>query len=172
MPARHTDAAFNFRVAFSEAIDTSAADLRDHALLVTGGRVTGAEQVDGRSDLWQFTIAPNAGADVWVILPATSLCSAEGSICTAGGKPLFNRSEETVRYVAPTDTPTPTATDTPTDTPTATPTPTPTDTPTATATPTDTYADCDADTDDSADGYADSDTDARSAVPAAAACDP
>ena len=152
VPPHHSNGAFNFRIAFSEAIGTGAADLRDHALLVTGGTVTGAQQVDGRSDLWRITIAPDAGVDVWVILPATSLCGAEGGICTAGGKPLFNRSEETVRYVAPTDTPTPTATptdtptttptDTPTDTPTATPTDTPTatptDTPTATATPTDT----------------------------------
>ena len=83
--------------------------MRDHALILTGGSVTGARGVDGRSDLWEITITPDAGADVWVILPASSNCSAQGSICTADQRPLSNRTEVTVRAPAPTATPTATA---------------------------------------------------------------
>ena len=129
------------RIEFSAAIAASDGVMRDHALILTGGSVTGARGVDGRSDLWEITITPDAGADVWVILPASSNCSAQGSICTADQRPLSNRTEVTVRAPAPTATPTATAAPTAT----ATATPTATDNTDRNATDRDRNADRDAD---------------------------
>ena len=59
-PASHDgEDAFTLRIAFSEAVAVSYRTLRDQALEVTGGRVTRAKRVDGRSDLWRITIAPD-----------------------------------------------------------------------------------------------------------------
>ena len=53
LPQSHDgESAFSFQIEFSEDIDAEAAEMRDHALTVTGGSVTGARHVDGRSDLW------------------------------------------------------------------------------------------------------------------------
>ena len=57
-PTHDGESPFSFRIAFSAGITASAADLRDHALAVTGGAVTDAAPVDGRDDLWTFTVTP------------------------------------------------------------------------------------------------------------------
>ncbi len=88
--------AFALRIAFSEAVAVSYRTLRDHALEVTGGSVTRAKRVDGRSDLWRITIEPDSDAEVTVVLPVTNDCDAEGAVCTGDGGPLSNRLELTV----------------------------------------------------------------------------
>ncbi len=96
-PASHNgEAAFTFRIAFSEAVAVSYRTLRDHALDVTGGRVTRAKRVDGRSDLWRITIEPDSDAAVTVVLPVTESCGAEGAICTGDSSALSNRVELTI----------------------------------------------------------------------------
>ena len=96
-PAAHNgEDAFTVRIAFSEAVAVSYRTLRDHALEVTGGRVTRAKRVDGRSDLWRITIAPDGDAGVNVVLPVTDSCDAQGAVCTGDGGPLSNRVELTI----------------------------------------------------------------------------
>ena len=90
-PGSHNgEDAFTFRIAFSEAIATSYEVVRDQSLEVTGGSVTQARRVDGRSDLWEITMEPGSNADVAVILRPDLACDAEGAICTADGKRLSN----------------------------------------------------------------------------------
>ena len=96
-PASHNgEDAFTFRIAFSEAVAASYRTLRDHALDVTGGSVTRAKRVDGRSDLWRITIEPDSDAGVTVVLPVTNDCDAQGAVCTGDGGALSNRVELTV----------------------------------------------------------------------------
>ena len=88
--------AFTVRIAFSEAVAVSYRTLRDHALEVTGGRVREAKRVDGRSDLWEITIAPDGDGGVNVVLPVTGSCDDQGAVCMADGGMLSNRTELTI----------------------------------------------------------------------------
>ena len=91
VPASHDgQSSFTFRIAFSEAIATSYEVVRDQALEVTGGSVSQARRVDGRSDLWEITVEPGSNAAVAVTLRPDLACDAEGAICTGDGKRLSN----------------------------------------------------------------------------------
>ena len=60
LPASHDGStAFSFQIDFSEDIATSAGDMRDHALSVSGGTVSSAAQVNQRDDLWSVTVTPS-----------------------------------------------------------------------------------------------------------------
>ena len=83
------------RILFSEPISISYVTMRDESFDVTGGEVRNARRVDQRNDLWELEIAPSSDADVVIVLPATEDCSAVGAVCTADGKALSNRLEET-----------------------------------------------------------------------------
>ena len=68
------------------------ATLRDDAFDVTGGTVTSVSRlVPGSNQGWDITVAPDAHADVTVVLPVTTDCAASGAVCTAGGKMLSAR---------------------------------------------------------------------------------
>ena len=84
------------RLAFSEPVALSYVTLRDWALEVTGGAVSGARRVDGRNDLWDIVVVADSDADLTVALPATSDCAASGAVCTGGGKPFSHALEATV----------------------------------------------------------------------------
>ena len=43
-----------------------------------------------------ITVRPDSNADVTVVLPVTTKCGAQGSICTQDGRKLSNRLEFTV----------------------------------------------------------------------------
>ena len=58
--------------------------LREDAFTVTGGRVTGGKRVDGRRDLFEMTVRPDANGDVTITLPAGRDCAVSGAICTKG----------------------------------------------------------------------------------------
>ena len=59
MPAEHDGSSpFTFRMSFSAEVTIEPAAMRDHALLVSGGTVTGASRVDGRKDLGEITVQP------------------------------------------------------------------------------------------------------------------
>ena len=79
---------FSFRIAFSEPVATSYRTLQDSALTVTGGAVTSARRMDGRSDLWRVIVTPDNGNAVSVTLPVTTDCDDQGAVCTATGKKL------------------------------------------------------------------------------------
>ena len=80
--------AFTFRIQFSEPVATGYRTLKDSALTVTGGTVTSASRVDGRRDLWQIVVTPDAGGALSVTLPVTTDCDDPGAVCTANGKKL------------------------------------------------------------------------------------
>ena len=88
LPSSHEGTAFTFRVEFSEDVEVSAAEMRDHALTVTGGTVTGAAQVDGRADRWSITVTPSGTEEVLISLPPGRDCSEAGAVCTADGREL------------------------------------------------------------------------------------
>ena len=94
---------FTFRLAFSEDVDISPGDMRDHALLVTGGTVTGAAPAeDGKNDLWEITVQPAGDADIAILIPAGRPCTEQGALCTADGRMLSGAVPAvSVRYVAP-----------------------------------------------------------------------
>ena len=88
LPSSHEGTAFTFRIEFSEDVAVSAAEMRDHALTVTGGTVTGAAQVDGRADRWSITVTPSGTEEVLISLPPGRDCSEAGAVCTADGRQL------------------------------------------------------------------------------------
>ena len=106
--------AFTFRLAFSDDVDIEPAEMRDHALTVTDGTVTDAARVDGRSDLWEFTIEPAGTAAVAILVPQGRACTEQGALCTSEGRRLSGaKTAQTIPYAgsgwhssrAPTDTP-------------------------------------------------------------------
>ena len=105
LPTAHDGrTAFTFRIAFSEAVATSAADMRDHALTVSGGTVTAASQVDGRAGLWSITVTPSGAGAIGIVLPPGRDCAEAGAICTADGRRLFTGRAVEVVATAPATT--------------------------------------------------------------------
>ena len=45
---------------------------------------------------WEITVTPSSNADVTIVLPITSDCTAQGAICYGDGGKLSNRLELTV----------------------------------------------------------------------------
>ena len=102
MPATHDgETPFQFQLRFSEGIKISYKTLRDVSFRVTAGDIKRARRVDGRRDLWEITVEPASESDVELALPVTADCEAAGAVCTAGGKPLSQRLEATVRGPGP-----------------------------------------------------------------------
>ena len=97
VPAAHDgETAFRVRLAFSEGISISYTRMRDASFTVTGGDVTAARRVDGRRDLWEITIEPDADEAVTVRLPETTDCAANGAICTGDGRGLSQALSATI----------------------------------------------------------------------------
>ncbi len=89
LPSEHDGrTAFRFRIEFSEEVAVSAAAMRDEALTVSGGAVTGAARVDGRADLWSVTVTPSGTGEVTISLLPGPDCAADGAVCTADGRKL------------------------------------------------------------------------------------
>ncbi|MDE2813364.1 MAG: fibronectin type III domain-containing protein [Gemmatimonadota bacterium] len=83
VPAEHDGStAFALQIAFSEPIETTQEQMQQ-AFMVTGGTVTSAQKVDGRSTLWEITVTPNGNDDVRIFLPRTTSCSAVGAVCSS-----------------------------------------------------------------------------------------
>ena len=99
-PASHDgSAAFTFELRFSEEPKEgfSYTTLRDHAFTVTVGEVTGVSRLaPPGNDRWEITVSPTSGADVTIVLPITTDCTADGAICADGDRKLSNRLEITV----------------------------------------------------------------------------
>ena len=75
--------------------------MRDHALTVTGGTVTNATRVDGRSDLWELTVEPAGTGAVSILVPLDRACTETGALCTADGQMLTTASGHSVPGPAP-----------------------------------------------------------------------
>ena len=80
--------AFTLRMAFSEDVEITPEDMRDHALTVLGGTVTGAEQVEGLKTLWDLTLQPSGNGPVSILTPLNRACTEVGAFCTADGGTL------------------------------------------------------------------------------------
>ena len=83
--------AFTFELRFSEEPggEFSATTLRDEAMTVVGGTVTNVRQLDtGKNLRWGMTVQPSGNEEVFVILPPTTDCAAQGAICTSDGRVL------------------------------------------------------------------------------------
>ena len=56
-----------------------------------------AKRVTKSSNIsWWITVRPGSNADVTVVLPVTTGCSAQGAICTLDGRKLSNSLNFTV----------------------------------------------------------------------------
>ena len=86
---------FAVQLAFNQPIWLTEAVMRTQALTVTGGRVTRARRVDGRSDRWEIAIQPNPN-DVGISLLPTTSCNTNGAVCTQDGHALSNGLSTTV----------------------------------------------------------------------------
>ena len=102
IPANHDgSSAFTFRIAFSADVTISPRNMRDHALIVSGGTVTGARRVDSRKDLWELTVAPAGTGAVSILAPQNRACTETGALCTAEGQMLSMGPGESVPGPAP-----------------------------------------------------------------------
>ena len=89
LPSQHDgETAFSFRIAFNDDIATGEEEFRDHSVEVWGGRVTRAEPVDQRRDLWEVEVEPASDDLVMVSLRPSLSCDETGAVCTAGGRRL------------------------------------------------------------------------------------
>ena len=101
-PSNHDGStAFTFRIAFSAEVEITPENMRDHALTVAGGTVTNATRVDGRSDLWELTVAPAGTAAVTILVPLNRACTETGALCTADGQTLSTAPGHSVPGPAP-----------------------------------------------------------------------
>ena len=98
LPGSHDgETAFTLGLAFSEEVAVSAQMLRDAALSVTGGSVTGVRQVDAASTRrWEIAVAPSSDAAVTVALAPRASCDEAGAVCTEDGLGLDRAVEAAV----------------------------------------------------------------------------
>ena len=96
-PTEHDgSSAFEVWVGFSHDLRNSEDALRGYPT-VTGGTLQSAGRVDGRGDLWKFTIAPGGDGDVGFSMAAADRCSdEEGVPCSEEGRPLSNDLSTTI----------------------------------------------------------------------------
>ena len=82
------ESGFKVRISFSEDVEITPEDMRDHALLVSGGTVTDAAGVYGRKNLWELTVEPAGTGPVFLLVPPDRACTETGALCTADGRSL------------------------------------------------------------------------------------
>ena len=100
VPSAHDGSGtFTFELRFSEEPhdDFSYTTMKDHALTVTGGRVTKSNRLNPPSNIgWLVHVTPDGDGTVTIVLPATTDCEADGAICTEDGRMLSAEVEITV----------------------------------------------------------------------------
>ena len=88
--------AFNVDVRFSDAIATSAEQMRAR-VEITGGSATGAERLSvANQEIWRITVTPSGEGDIIVRVPVTNDCSGTGAICASGGRGVSEALSTTV----------------------------------------------------------------------------
>ena len=100
-PETHDGSAtFTVELHFSENPELGFQAVRDHVLNLANGSVTRAQRTNPSGDepnrTWTITVRPGGSDDVTIELPATTDCSAQGAVCTTGGKMLSNQHTITV----------------------------------------------------------------------------
>ena len=96
LPDSHNGvASFTFRIVFSESVKVLYS-YGAGMLNVSGGSVTGSQNLDRRTERWEFTIAPHSEGDVEINLPGGRECEYGHIPCGAGERPLSNSLELTV----------------------------------------------------------------------------
>ena len=81
--------AFTAELIFSEQTDTTAAELKDHALTTQGGSITSvAAKTEGSTRAWTVTLQPSGLDHLTITLTGATDCATDGHVCTAGGKLL------------------------------------------------------------------------------------
>ena len=89
MPDSHNgDDSFEFRLDFTQPVEITDVNLRDHALEVDGGSVSNVEAL--QEHRWLITVEPDSSDDVAVSLYEAANCQEPGAICSVGGKGLYN----------------------------------------------------------------------------------
>ena len=88
-PAEHDGSgSFKVRIGFSDAIRISPSAMQDHAVQVTGARVTSARRVQGTGDLWDLEITPAGLGAVTVTVEGGRECGSTGAVCTSDERAL------------------------------------------------------------------------------------
>ena len=81
--------AFTAELIFSEETDTTAAELKDHALTTQGGSITSvAAKTEGSTRAWTVTLQPSGLGHLTMTLTGATDCATDGHVCTAGGELL------------------------------------------------------------------------------------
>ena len=93
--------AFTFRLTFSEDVDISAADLKDHALTVLNGTVTTALALNSGTAEWDLTLQPTGTGPVNILVSPPADCAATGALCTAAGTMLSTGLGQSIPYADP-----------------------------------------------------------------------
>ena len=89
VPPQHDgETPFTLRLALSAPVRNSYTAMREDVLEATGGTVTRARRIDGRSDLWEITITPQGEGNVQLVLAAGRACGTRGALCTRDGRGL------------------------------------------------------------------------------------
>ena len=102
MPESHDGStAFTFRLTFSEDVDISAADLKDHALTVLNGTVTTALALNSGTAEWDLTLQPTGTGPVNILVSPPADCAATGALCTAAGTMLSTGLGQSIPYADP-----------------------------------------------------------------------
>ena len=100
-PSEHAgDEDLSFRVYFTEVVSTTADELRNHVLAVSGGAVSSVEAIDDEASIWAVTVTPESTGPVTVEIESGLDCQLANAVCTADGRRLFNRMELRVPGVA------------------------------------------------------------------------
>ena len=97
--AAHGGSPFMVRIRFSAPTTIIRSNLRDRAVSVTGGRVTGARRTTYSpiSEWWEIDVTPDSLGDVTVAVAHNRPCNNVAAICTSDGKRLSNRLERTIK---------------------------------------------------------------------------
>ena len=83
--------AFTAELIFSEETDTTAAELKDHALTTQGGSMTSvAAKTEGSTRAWTVTLQPSGLGHLTMTLTGATDCATGGHVCTAGGEQLLS----------------------------------------------------------------------------------
>ena len=102
MPESHDGStAFTFRLTFSEDVDISAADLKDHALTVLNGAVTTALALNSGTAEWDITLQPTGAGSLNILVSPPADCAATGALCTAAGAMLSTGLGRSIPYAVP-----------------------------------------------------------------------
>ena len=97
--AAHGGSPFMVRIRFSAPTNILRSNLRDRAVSVTGGRVTGARRTTYSpiSEWWEIDVTPDSLGDVTIAVAHNRPCNNVAAICTSDGKRLSNHLERTIK---------------------------------------------------------------------------